>query len=541
MIAVAPEHRFLLAAALHEDERWLPAWHAWRGGVDPRGIDVPAQRVLPLLSRRLRGLAPGDPICNIVHGLYRHTWATNRLLWAHAVPVLETFERRGVAFALLKGAALLSVFGDWGTRRMFDVDVLVRPADLDVALTALDEHGWRPEFLTIEGVKGRAVAARHSVGFENGSGGQLDLHWHVLADSIGVGADDAFWDGRVPAQADARSVYALHPADMLLNVLMHGPRGDVPAASLQWIVDAVVVGRRYGTGVGGTAFAQRLAEQARSHGQLRTTTECLQAIESIVEDRWVSALLEQLSQRRGRVVERLRRRPDQGRGWDHAMRALARHAAGGSGLRRGAVGLVRDRLQLDLACRPAVATLLAATGRTRPVGRLARRALGPLVRTATPPAAPLEPGAVLDLTVPTTFDQFCGPGWAATSAAGALTRGSESRLILPVAATLRGCDLLVSLELSALEGELPVDVRANESRVYSGTVGPAWTTLAALIPRGVARRFAPLELSLRRSPGRPWRFEGRGLRLRRLELHEQPIHVRNRFTVSGGSTKPCVG
>jgi hypothetical protein len=182
--------------------------------------------------------------------------------------------------------------------------------------------------------------------------------------------------------------------------------------------------------------------------------------------------------------------------------------------------LVCDRLQLDLARRPAVAALRAATGRTRLVGRLARRAFGPLVITASPPAVPLGAGTVLDFTVPLTLDQFAGPGWAATLPHGAVTRGSEACLVVPVDEGLGRRGLVVSLELSAFGPAGPIDVVANESRVGRVAVGPEWTTVVARVPGAVAGRFAPLELSLRRASTWPWRFGRLGLRLRRLALHE---------------------
>jgi hypothetical protein len=475
--------------------------------------------VLPVLTRRLRRHVADDTITGIAQGIYRHAWASNRMLWAQAVPVLEALERAGVPVVLLKGAALLPHYGDWGTRRMFDVDVLVRRHDVDVALGILDRLGWSPEFLTVDGVRARAVPSRHSVGFENGEGGQLDLHWHVLADSIGRAADDGFWAQRVPILVDDRPAYGLHPADALLNVLTHGTRGEVGDTSLQWVVDSVVIGRRYATGTGGDAFARRLALQARSHGQLGPVAAGLRTIAEIVDDPWVRLLLERLPGRVS-VVERLRSRPEPGSALDQAGRALARHAAGGNGFRRGVAGLVRDRLQLDLARRPAVAAGVAACGRSRLIRRLARRAFGPLVTTPAPPVDPVDVGTVLDFTQPGTLDRFAGPGWAVTVPDGALTRGAEARLVVPIADHVARRGLVISLEVDAYGPEGAVEVLANESRVGRRPVGSARTTVVARVPGTVASRFTPLELSLRRVPAWPWR--PLGLRLRRVAISDAP-------------------
>src|SRR5262245_26206380 len=62
---------------------------------------------------------------------------------AAAVEALEAFERAGVEYLLLKGAALSRLLYTGGRHRAYsDVDLLVSPSSLNGARTALDELGY---------------------------------------------------------------------------------------------------------------------------------------------------------------------------------------------------------------------------------------------------------------------------------------------------------------------------------------------------------------------------------------------------------------
>jgi hypothetical protein len=516
--AVTPSQRLLLDAVLNRGERQLRAWQAWRDTVDLRDLDAPSQRLVPLLARDLKTLSPDDTMHDFMRGLYRHTWASNRLLWNQARSLLESFDHAGIPTVLLKGVALLPAFGDdWGARPMKDIDVLVPLDRLDDALRILEASGWRPlEDLTFPWVRTRAVAGSHGIGFVNDTGGNLDLHWHLLWQSIGPGADDSVWDWTVPVEIDGRPMQVPHAADTFMQSIVHGATGFA-APPLQWIVDAGFVGRR-AMGDDPHTFTERLTVQAQAHGYLSTVRAGLRALQKRVDDEWVGALDDHLSKRRATVVERMRNRPGEGRGSDKALRATARYVAGGVGFRRGVAELLRARLQLDLTRHRPVALLYAATGRSAIAGRLARRLTGSFVVPATTPPGALPAPAALDFTAEATLDQYGGPGWALCDEDGAWTRGAEARLILPLDHSIATGELVIRLELTALRPGTEVDVRVNESRVTRAPVGVDPTTVVARVPAAVTGRFAPLEISLCRVRAFPWRLGVLGLRLRTLEL-----------------------
>jgi hypothetical protein len=459
------------------------------------------------------------------------------MLWTRVLPTLDAFDEAGIEFVLLKGVSLLSAFGDdWGARPMFDVDVLVRPGRLDHALDLLEEVGWRPaEGLTVEWVRSRSASASHSIGFEHDNGGRLDLHWHVLWESVGCRADDAFWHRAVTTEIDGRHVRVLHPADTLLHMLVHGVTGD-NAPPVQWVADAVLVGRRAVAGASHDELAELLGAQARSHGELRTAIETLGVIHELVDDEWVRPLIERLARQRPTIAERMRRRPDSDHPLDQALRGLARYAAGGTGFARGAAALVKDRLQLELTAHPTAATLYAASGRASVVGRLARHLLGSFVRPAALPATPLDGYAVLDFSDPSVLDRFGATGWALSEPEGATTRGAEARLVLPLGPGLQGSDVVITFEMAARAPATRVDIRANERLVGRAVLGPEPAEVVVTVPQSRARCFTPLEVSLRRRSA-PWRPGALGVTLRRLALRRADAPRQRSLAPAGGPVR----
>jgi hypothetical protein len=425
------DRRLLLRAVLLDGDAARTAWQAWRAMVVIDDVDGPSQRLLPLLARRLSDVAPDDPVRSLIRGMYRHAWVRSHRLWSDARPTLQTLQDHGIGVLLLKGAALLPAYGgDWGARPMYDIDALVSPNDIVRALDVLEQQGWTAEYdMTFAWIRERALSRRHGWGFLNGDG-RLDLHWHALSESLGSGADDSFWAAATPFVIDEFAALGLAPADLVLHLIVHGISG-FNAPAIQWVSDVMHVIRRHGA----TAIADRLASQARAHGELHTVTVALEAIGRILDPVPVAPLLERLSRERPLAVERLRGDGPPGHGAPEALRQLAQRAVGGNGIARGMVELVHDRLDVPLTSSRGYALAYAASGRASPVARLARTRVGEFSRTPSPPPR-LGAGATLDFTEPRTLDEYGGPGWGRPEPEGSTTRGGEARLVLPLDDTL---------------------------------------------------------------------------------------------------------
>jgi hypothetical protein len=109
----------------------------------------------------------------------RATRARNVLLLAELERAFDALDAAGVHALAFKGAAALDrLYADPGARPMDDADLLVRPADRDRAADVLGRLGYerRPE------EPGRFGAAPPGEWTFDGPV-QIDLHWHLVADT----------------------------------------------------------------------------------------------------------------------------------------------------------------------------------------------------------------------------------------------------------------------------------------------------------------------------------------------------------------------
>jgi Uncharacterised nucleotidyltransferase len=512
---MSPEQRLLLRAVLLDGEPASTAWLEWRASVDLDDIDGYSNRLLPLLARRLSELAPEDDLRARVRGIYRHTWAKNQLLWLNAAPVLEAFRAADVPVLLLKGAALVEAYGgDWGTRPMYDVDVLVPPSRAGVALDVLATRGWAPEqSMTYEWIRSRALPRRHAWGFQHDDEGRLDLHWHAMPRAVGPSADVGFWRSARPLEFGGLRALALDVPNSLLQLLVHGAGSGPTTPPVQWVADGVLVMRTADP----AAIADTLAGRAREFHVLHIVEACLEVIVDLLDEPAAKTLLARVTQTRPTTTERATLSSSRSVA-GIVLGEARRYTAGDTGTVRGTVALATDRLGLPLAARRNAAIAYGATGRLPIVARAARRLGGSFVRSPTTPPE-VGPGTVLDFTDPSTADRHAGPGWDWTGVQGAETRGAEARLVLPLAAAACRRDLVLRLTLQGLPSPTTLDVFANESRCARVAIGTEPTTTDVRVPASVAQRFAPLELSLRTAPGGRLRRRGRvRARLLRVEL-----------------------
>lgn len=237
-----PRERLLLEAALLEGDAARLAWERWKSIDDLDELDAGAQRLLPLLYRRLVALGVDDPALPRLKGVYRRSWYHNQRLFHRVGAALGDLEAAGVPTMVLKGAALSVLhYRDPGARPMEDADVLVPMERAAEAIAVLRESGWSPQSRQPE----RLIGVRHAEPLEDEEGLSIDLHWTALSQPS---RDEALWAASVPAQVGGAPTRALRPADQLLHVCLHGAawegaaRASAQAVShVRWVADAVTV------------------------------------------------------------------------------------------------------------------------------------------------------------------------------------------------------------------------------------------------------------------------------------------------------------
>lgn len=134
----------------------------------------------------------------------------------------------GLDHLLLKGVPLaLRTTGDPLGRGPGDVDVLIRPGQLDEALDRLLAAGWHcRDGYTVD----RATWAwryqrwsSYEVALE-GASGDVDLHWRLDPTHGGLPGFDSLWLRREEVTAGGTTVTAPGPADTVAHVLRHAAK-----------------------------------------------------------------------------------------------------------------------------------------------------------------------------------------------------------------------------------------------------------------------------------------------------------------------------
>lgn len=202
-----------------------------------------------LLYARLAAADPGGRCVppaarSRLEACYRATWARNMLLterWAEAV---ERLARAGVESVTHKGMALIhTVYPDIALRPMADIDLLVRPGDVDTATRELRGAGYRTSGAALEAEEAFR-GYRHFVR----DGTVIDLHWELAnytrfepvlrVDHHGI------WTRARPFEVGGVRGLTLSAEDLLLHLALHLSLGS-DFGRLIWFVDIDATVRRF--------------------------------------------------------------------------------------------------------------------------------------------------------------------------------------------------------------------------------------------------------------------------------------------------------
>jgi putative nucleotidyltransferase-like protein len=226
--------KLLLHAALGDPESAITSWRQWqRRGERIDVLHEDGERLLPQLYRNLLAAGYRDPDDQWLKGIYRYTLYRNQLLFHAAAPILRGLDEAGVSAMLLKGAAIAGLYPHGsGTRPISEVDILVRPTQVDQALEIFDAHGVGSP----EPMLSRARRVLHSVPLRGPEGLGFELHWEALPSR---GDDSGLWQAAHRGQLGGAPVLVPARADQLLHACLHGT-GWSPAP-MRWITDSMLV------------------------------------------------------------------------------------------------------------------------------------------------------------------------------------------------------------------------------------------------------------------------------------------------------------
>ncbi|HEY3265352.1 MAG TPA: nucleotidyltransferase family protein [Armatimonadota bacterium] len=228
-----PEIQLLLACARPADDGVARRRIAdlCAGGLDWNAVIAAALRhgVLPLVIDRVGTLCAATVPASTREALHAHarSMAGNNLLLAgQMIGALDTLARAGIEALPLKGPALAQrIHGDVLHREFYDVDILVRRADVRAACRLLTGNGYRQDDEHPPISDGPLPDDLHVEMRRTGLSFMLELHWALSTSEDALPVEfDRLWSRRQPVQCLDRSVDALDPADELVFLCIHGAR-----------------------------------------------------------------------------------------------------------------------------------------------------------------------------------------------------------------------------------------------------------------------------------------------------------------------------
>ncbi|MBK5256352.1 MAG: nucleotidyltransferase family protein [Vicinamibacteria bacterium] len=279
------------------------AWNRWRAQAQ-LPISSGLHRLLPAVYWNLRDAVSKDHWLDMGKAEYLRARYRNLLQFDDAAPLMGDLKRAGIDVLLLKGAALVAAhYPDPGLRPMVDLDVLVRPTDVERTIAALAGRGYEPAV----SVDQTARAFAHSAPFAREGAVPIDLHWRSVE---GDAEDEAFWERAVDVRFSGVDIRVPSPADLLLNACIQGQRWDWDAPQ-RWVLDAMTVVRSSGARLDWS----RLIERARARRAASSARDALDYLRATFEADIPQRVLATLATARVSVSERLadrarRVRPD---------------------------------------------------------------------------------------------------------------------------------------------------------------------------------------------------------------------------------------
>lgn len=170
----------------------------------------------PLISKHLEKLVriPEKTIYKF-RGIYHHTLRSNILKISETEIIRDGLKDVGVIAISLKGAiSSETIFGDVGVYPASDIDILVKPGDIEKARTFLEAAGYKLMDSDFDSYKSYYLKEQYHITFSNGKHA-VELHWNLLVRFFS--APPEFWwqDYRVISMG-TKEIHLLSPENELL-------------------------------------------------------------------------------------------------------------------------------------------------------------------------------------------------------------------------------------------------------------------------------------------------------------------------------------
>ncbi|TIN97282.1 MAG: hypothetical protein E5Y06_06480 [Mesorhizobium sp.] len=232
--------QLLKAALLDDEEAASQCAMQWLAVNDIDLVSFREHRLLAAISDRFGRKLAGHTAFPRLVGLQKMLWTKSRMAMREAEPALKAMADAGCMVMLIKGASRIALDAAAQRGRVaHDIDILVRPQDMQTAFDVLRDREWQiatgvsPQYLRTR------LASLRSMNFFKGNFGDIDLHQLAYDGSQQSDEDDiAIWRRADPAIFSGVDVLVPSPADRIALAIAHG--GLDAHTHSDWLVDCAV-------------------------------------------------------------------------------------------------------------------------------------------------------------------------------------------------------------------------------------------------------------------------------------------------------------
>ncbi|WP_419874692.1 nucleotidyltransferase family protein [Candidatus Pristimantibacillus sp. PTI5] len=204
-----------------------------KAAVDDIDIFQVAPQVYYLLkSRGLLEAVPSEQLSRLKSGVDAVLFQ-NMLIRSEMYKLLEAFERSGIQVIVMKGIRLSErFFGHFSGRGTSDIDLLVRPEDLDKAVSLLERH----EFIRYieDDADHFHMLLNKFYANEDFPLLGVELHWNILREHVSDTDMSSFWMDAEPI-SPYEFVKELSAKDTFYYLCLHGYNHNM--LSLKYVID----------------------------------------------------------------------------------------------------------------------------------------------------------------------------------------------------------------------------------------------------------------------------------------------------------------
>jgi Uncharacterised nucleotidyltransferase len=200
-------------------------------------LDLGSQRLLSLLYKNLYTQGFRHPVIDALGGYYKFIWYKNQILKSHLQSVIADLQLIQVDAIAFKGIVQIEkYYENSGSRPTADIDLVVRPGDVQKTVDILLAKGWtsRSDPFRI----GQSQFHAHQFFLQKI---ELDLHFHFSAFPLEQKTELSFWEQSTRVTEGYR---VLTPAHELFCILLHALQwNQIPP--IRWVADSVLLTDRF--------------------------------------------------------------------------------------------------------------------------------------------------------------------------------------------------------------------------------------------------------------------------------------------------------